>query len=145
MNKYRLLVIIMLCFPFLSGCVPATTYVVSNNKPAKNLPKAELYYDLGITSYNQGNFIRSTEYLFKAVENFESRTKIAYAYIFIGANFFYREEISYAKKYFKKARLISPNIYPQRTDFPHEIINLFNATKSTHKGGKSPGWGRYLR
>ena len=129
MNRYRLILITMLWYFLISGCVPGTTYVVSNKKPAKNLPMAEIYYDLGRASYNQGDFYKSTEYLFKAVENFESRRKIAYAYIFIGANFFYREEVSYTKKYFKKARMFSPSIYPQRKDFPYEIINLFNSTK----------------
>ena len=119
----------MICFSLISGCVPGTTYVVSNKKPGKNLPMAEIYYDLGRASYNQGNFHKSTEYLFKAVENFKSRKKMAYAYIFIGANFYYREEISYAKKYFKKARMLSPNIYPKHKDFPYEIINLFKSTK----------------
>jgi len=104
---------------------PVKTRIIDKKSPMQ----AEFNFDLGNACYNQGHFAKSISYLFKAIKNFTSSKRIADAYMLIGANYFYLDEVDYAKKYFKKSKRSYSKCYPSKKDFPNEIRKLFYSAK----------------
>ena len=134
MIKLFKMAIIITLFMFSACAVTQPLAVKTHNllkqkKTSKKINEAEHYFDLGKACYNQGYFKESISYLVKSVNGLDSNKKKAELYIFIGADYFYLDEIQCSKKYFKKSKQFYSKIYPDKKQFPAEIRKLFYSVK----------------
>ena len=87
---------------------------------------AQKYFMKGKEAYYGCRFEDSIRQLEKAVLHESSNTKKATYFIFIGADWFYLEKMPSAKNSFSQAKAYSKGVRPSKTEFPFEIIKLYD-------------------
>jgi len=135
MNKKVGLLILGFMFVAMmgSGCTVHHhhRYVQAQPKSSKSVSRdqsglSQKYFMKGKEAYYGCSFEDSIKQLEKAVLHESSKTKKANYCIFIGADWFYLEKIPFAKKSFTRAKAYSKGVRPSKTEFPFEIIKLYD-------------------
>ena len=135
MNKK--IVLLLLGFMFFvmmaSGCAVRHhhRYLQAQSKSSKSVSRdqsglAKKFFMKGKEAYYGCSFEDSIKQLKKAVLHESSNMKKANYYIFIGADWFYLEKIPFAKSSFTRAKAYSKGVRPSKTEFPFEIIKLYD-------------------
>jgi len=106
-------------------------YLQAQPKSSKSVSRdqsglAQKYFMKGREAYYGCRFEDSIKQLKKAVLHESSNTKKANYFIFIGADWFYLEKIPFAKSSFTRAKAYSKGVRPSKTEFPFEIIKLYD-------------------
>jgi len=96
--------------------------------PTKNNEMADEYFRFCKLQYEICNFEDGIRNCLKSIENESSNSKKARTYIYIGACYFYADDIESAKFYFKKAKRTCSRVNPSSREFAPEIVQLFNAS-----------------
>lgn len=110
------------------GCSSKPTYTrVINSRPFdyQGAEQAKKYFQYGKDYYFNFKFSESIEYLRKALWYGHSNRKKATYYLYIGANYFYLDDINSSISSFSKAKELDRYNTPSRSEFPNEIINLY--------------------
>jgi len=122
-------VMILVCSVF-GGC--SSTAKHSNNKGGrqdqtdnKKSEQVRRFFSLGKEEYMNCKFSESIKYLKKAIDCEPKRSKKAECFLYLGASYFYKEDIRSARYCFSQAKMYNSNIEPSRSEFPGEIIELF--------------------
>ena len=135
MNKKIALLLLGLMFFAMaaSGCAVHHhhRYLQAQTKSSKSVSRdqsgfAQKFFMKGKEAYYGCRFEDSIKQLEKAVLYESSNTKKANYLIFIGADWFYLEKIPFAKNSFTRAKAYSKEVRPSKTEFPFEIIKLYN-------------------
>jgi tetratricopeptide (TPR) repeat protein len=117
----------------LSGCGGTRKYRPS--RPYK--PKTEVhekaalarkYFQVGKEDYLNFKFHDSIRHLQQAIAYENSDTNKANCYLYIGANYFYLKNFRQARYSFSQAKKHNHALRPPRSEFPLEIIRLYNST-----------------
>ena len=133
-KKVGLLILGFMFFAMMaSGCTVRHhhRYLQAQPKSSKSISRdqsglAKKYFMKGKEAYYGCSFEDSIKQLEKAVLHESSNTKKANYYIYIGADWFYLKKIPFAKKSFTRAKTYSKEVRPSKTEFPLEIIKLYD-------------------
>lgn len=114
----------------LSGCslLPICTNTKKENSYPKENGKSEqasVFFENGKQGYMHFKFNEAIKFLQSAINCETSGTKKAQIFIYLGATYFYKNDIQSAKNCFSQAKKNDSKVEPSRSDFPREIINLF--------------------
>ena len=135
MNKKIALLLLGFVFFVMTGSGCAVhhhhRYLQAQPKSSKSVSRdqsglSQKYFMKGKEAYYGCSFENSIKQLEKAVLHESSNKKKSNYYIFIGADWFYLENIPFAKNSFSRAKTYSKEVRPPKTEFPLEIIKLYD-------------------
>jgi len=114
----------------ISGCTVRHYHygeerVSSKNHSSQRSGLATKHFREGRNDYLGCRFQKSITHLEKAIVFESSNTRKALCCIYIGANWLYLEEVPSAKNSFSRAKQYSWEVRPSKTEFPFEIIKLY--------------------
>ena len=129
----------MLLIPVLmlvAGCAVRVVQVpVKDSVPAKihstgkDKALAAEYFRFGRFNYQDCRFRDSIDYLIKAISKEDSSKRKAQCYIYIGASYFYLDELEEAKFSFVKAKALDPEAVVSEREFSPQIIRVFRSVE----------------
>jgi len=133
-KKADLLILGFMFFAMMaSGCTVRHhhRYLQAQPKSSKSVSQdrsglAQKYFMKGKEAYYGCSFEDSIKQLEKAVLHESSNKKKANYCIYIGADWFYLKKIPFAKNSFTRAKTYSKGVRPSKTEFPLEIIKLYD-------------------
>jgi hypothetical protein len=130
MRKRMFVVLLIASIMIIGGCsnkyskTTRTRQIGIDNTKSKQASKL---FRLGKTKYLNCNFSESIKYLKNAISYEPISIKKAEYYIYLGATYFYLRDVSSAKNCFSQAKRCSRKIKPSCSEFPGEIIRLYEA------------------
>ena len=123
-------VLLVMASAIVSGCT-VRHYHYAQERSASSTPSSQQsslatkYFRAGRDHYLGCRFRKSITHLEKAIVFESSNSRKALCCVYIGAAWFYLEEVPSAKNSFSRAKQYSWEVRPSKTEFPFEIMKLY--------------------
>ena len=132
MMRAFLIVLFLISNLTVWGCAGKSRHRPYPSQTREAIHKAQLadkYFRAGKHSYLYFKFSDSIQQIEKAVAIETSSARKAEYLLYMGASYFYLGNIHKARQSFLLAKLINRSIIPKRSDFPLEIIRLYESAQ----------------